>query len=321
MKYKIKVLAVSIVSAIALTYAQILGAAKISNKILWQVYLFFKLIFPLSNSGHIAPGETVTIARLSPEYWAIGMIDCLILGIILYSYLFSKLISKIFPSAQGKQASPINNYSLHSSSLGSPNQRRSGEPECLGNNSTTRIKTRTKVIVGGIGAVVFLIFTFMPWISKFWAHQSPVILDYGHFTFNSPKTMNPRDTVVIQLVFDWKTTIDDLKQRLEAAAEKKGKHIQVSDRMEARLSGSNFAIRAITSEVQDVSRSNRTEWQWDVKPSGDGRQNLHLTVSALLSTDNASSPKTLITFDQEVEVKTTLYQSVKSFFVKNLIKL
>lgn len=318
MKYKIKVLAISIVGAMALTYAQIWGAAKISNKILWQLYLFFELIFPHGTSGHIAPGETVTIARLSPEYWVIGMIDCLILGIILYSYLFFTLILKIFPSAQRKQVNPTSNFSLHSSLLGSPNRRGSGEPECIVINSATRIKTRTKVIAWGIGTIACLIFTFMPWISRFCApYRSPVILDYGHITFNSPKTMNPRDTAVIQLVFGLETTIDDLKQRLEAAAEKRGERIRVSDRIEARLSGSNFAIRAITPEVQDVSRSNLTEWQWEVKPSSDGRHDLHLTLSALLSGDGASPPKTIITFDQAVEVKTTWYQRVRSFFEKN----
>lgn len=174
------------------------------------------------------------------------------------------------------------------------------------------------MIAWGIGTIAFLIFTFMPWISKFFApHRSPVILDHGNITFNSPDTMNPRDTAVIQLVFGLKTTIDDLRQRLETAAEKRGERIRVSDRMEARLSGSNFTIRAITPEVQDVSRSNHTEWQWEVKPSDDGRHDLHLTLSAILSVDGASPPKTIITVDQEVEVKTTWYQRVRSFFEKN----
>jgi hypothetical protein len=236
---------------------------------------------------------------------------------MLYSYLFSKLILKIFPLVQNKQVKPISNFSLHSSSLGSPNWCESGEQECLIPSNTNRIKTRAKVIVGGIGTVAFVVFTFMPWISKLCVpHQSPIILDYGHFTFNSPKTMNPRGTAVIQLVFGWKTTIDDLKRRLEVAAEKRGERIRVSDRMEARLSGSNFAIRAITPEIQDVSRGNLTEWQWEVKPSSDGRNDLHLTLSALLSADGASPPKTLITFDQAIEVKTTWFQDVRSFFEK-----
>lgn len=316
MKYKFKVLTISIVGAMALTYAQIWGAAEISNKILWQVYLFFELVFPHGLSGHIGPGETVTIARLSPEYVLTGMIDCLILGIILYTYLFSKLISKMFPSAQRKHINPISNFSLHSSSLGS------GKPACIVANTTTRTKTRTKVIAWGIGTIAFPIITFMPWILKFCApHQYPVILNYGHitfnFAFNSPETMNPRDTAVIQLVLGLKTTIDDQKQKIEAAAEKSGERIHVPDRMEAHLSGSNFAIRAITPEVQDVSQSNLTEWQWEVKPSSDGRHDLHLTVSTLLSVDGVSPPKTIITFDQAIEVKTTWSQRVRSFFKKN----
>lgn len=92
------IFALSIISAMALIYAQTWGASKISIMILWQIYIFNLFVFPhgMSGQGHLAPGETVTIMRLDPESYLIGMIICLMLSLILYTYLFYKLISKIY---------------------------------------------------------------------------------------------------------------------------------------------------------------------------------------------------------------------------------
>jgi len=129
--------------------------------------------------------------------------------------------------------------------------------------------------------------------------------------------MNLRDAAVIQLVLGLETPIDDLKQMIEAPGEKEGARIQVSDRMEARLSGPDFAITAITPEIQAVSRSNITEWKWEVKPSSSGRRYLHLTLSVLLSVDGVSTPRAFHTFDKMIEVEVRWHQRVGSFFQTN----
>jgi hypothetical protein len=113
------------------------------------------------------------------------------------------------------------------------------------------------------------------------------------------------------------TPTEELKQMIEAAGEKEGAQIRVSDRMEARLSGPNLAITAITPEIQAVSRIDFTEWKWEVKPTGHGRHNLHLTVSALLDVDGASTPRVIRTFDKVLEVGVAWDQRVGSFVEEN----
>lgn len=201
------------------------------------------------------------------------------------------------------------------------------------------MKTRTKVIVGLISAIVlfFFLLMFLTWSLKLGAPPDmmptplPPLpedrfgaidrilekLEFGNIAFNAPKTMNLRDTAVIQLVLGLETPIDELKRMIEAAGEKEGARIRVSDRMEARLSGPNFAITAITPETQAVSRSEITEWKWEVKPSSDGRHYLHLTLSALLSVDGASTPRAIRTFDKTIEVEVAWHQRLGSFFQKN----
>lgn len=202
------------------------------------------------------------------------------------------------------------------------------------------MKTRTKVIGGVIGVVVS--FLLVLWLvsekpepsttssKRNFSQPGPPLedrlssidqilekLEFGHIAFNVPATINLRDTAIIQLMLDLKTPVDQLKQMIEAAGEKQGAQIRVSDRMEARLSGPNFAITAIAPEIQAISRSNITEWKWEVKPTSDGRHHLHLTLSALLSINGASTPRAIRTFDQMIEVEVMWYQRIESFFDKN----
>jgi hypothetical protein len=142
-------------------------------------------------------------------------------------------------------------------------------------------------------------------------------LEFGNIAFNVPQTMRLRDTAVIELLLSVATPTDELKRMIEAAGEKEGARIRVSERMEARLSGPNFAITAITPELQAVSRHDITQWKWEVKPSRDGHQYLHLTLSALLSVDAASTPRALRTFDKMIEVEVSWPQQVGSFFEQN----
>ena len=65
-------------------------------------------------------------------------------------------------------------------------------------------------------------------------------LEIGKIAFNAPKQMNLHDTSVIQLLLGVEKSIDELRQRLREEGEVEVANIQVSESMEARLSGQNF---------------------------------------------------------------------------------
>ena len=104
-------------------------------------------------------------------------------------------------------------------------------------------------------------------------------VEVGNIAFNAPKQMNIREEVDIHLMLDLTKTIDELKQLIKAKGEKEGARIRVYDRMEARLTGMDFAITAITPETTAVSRRESTEWRWKVRPMSAGPHSLHLTLS------------------------------------------
>jgi hypothetical protein len=199
------------------------------------------------------------------------------------------------------------------------------------------MRVRTKIIVGSLGAVaVIILIVIMVFFMTIAAPPSRSRhsvkppkdqlgaidgmlekLAVGNIAFNAPQTMNLHNTALIQLKLGLTTPTEELKRLIEAEGEKEGARIQVSDRMEARLTGPNFAISAITPETQAVSRSAITEWKWEVKPNSGGRQNLHLTLSAVLSIDGAPTPRVIRTFDRIIEIEVTWDQRVRSFVENN----
>lgn len=142
-------------------------------------------------------------------------------------------------------------------------------------------------------------------------------LEFGNIAFNAPRTVNIDDTVIIQLLLGFKTPIDELKKQIEAAGEKEGAHIRVSNVMEARLTGTNFAINAVTSEEQAVTRTDVTEWKWEVVPKKKGRHHLHLTLSVRINVDGFPTLRSIRTFDKNIEVKVTWDQQASSFIKAN----
>ena len=142
-------------------------------------------------------------------------------------------------------------------------------------------------------------------------------LQFGNIAFNVPKKINFHDTAIIQLVLGLEAPIDELKRVISAMGEKEGVRTRVSGRMEARLSGPNFSVTAITPEIQAVPRSDIVEWKWEVRPISDGRHYLHLTLSVLLSVDGVSTPLAIRTFDKVIVVEVGWHQRASSFFDKN----
>jgi hypothetical protein len=83
--------------------------------------------------------------------------------------------------------------------------------------------------------------------------------------------------------------------------------------MEAHLSGVGFKVEPITPERQAVTASERTEWRWQIEPTRTGRLSLHLTLSANLDVAGRSVPRTMRTFEHDIEVEVTWSERTKLF--------
>lgn len=142
-------------------------------------------------------------------------------------------------------------------------------------------------------------------------------LEFGSIAFNAPSNININDSHQIQLLLSFAATVEELKQSIIKEGEKIGATIRVSDRMEARLTGHMFQIAAITPEIQAVSKSQETEWRWEIHPKEEGQHSLHLTLTALLEIDGHNTPRAIRTFERNIEITVTKTQRFKRFFKDN----
>jgi len=139
----------------------------------------------------------------------------------------------------------------------------------------------------------------------------------ANIAFNVPQTINLYETALVQLKLSLQKSIDELREALTAEGKREGAIVKVSKKMEARLSGPNFQITAITSEEQAVGSIGEVEWKWEIKPTTSGTHNLHLTLTALFSVDGESARKTMRTFDKTIEIEVTPAQLALKFLENN----
>ena len=136
----------------------------------------------------------------------------------------------------------------------------------------------------------------------------------GNIAFNSPETMNLEETAMIQLILSMQKTVEELKEAVTAAGKKQGAIIKVSRLMEARLSGVNFQIAAISPEEQRISSELPTVWKWDVKPTSKGSHQLHLTLNLMFE----NGPKRFLrSFDKIIKVEVPPGQQIGGFVENN----
>ena len=133
-------------------------------------------------------------------------------------------------------------------------------------------------------------------------------LDLGDIAFKVPERLPLRQHATVVLLLSPTQNAAQLTATLRqetATGEKveSAERIQISGLMEAKLAGPAFEIRAITpEEPQMVSRTEPTEWKWDVTPKQPGQQSLHLTINAIVKFDGANHPRTIRSFDRTIQV-------------------
>jgi hypothetical protein len=142
-------------------------------------------------------------------------------------------------------------------------------------------------------------------------------LEWGNIVFNAPTSMRFKETEAIELLLSHSVSIQELRTQLEKANGIESASVQISNRIEARLSGTGFQVEALFPEVQTVGSKGVIQWKWYVTPTEHGLQRLHLTLSAILTVSDRDAPFVIRTFDRTIDVEISLAQRASSFFSKN----
>jgi hypothetical protein len=139
-------------------------------------------------------------------------------------------------------------------------------------------------------------------------------LDWGQMAFDVPEKLRLEQTALIHLLISPTQTAEELTNAIREQTSEPVKiesaRIQISGMMEAKLVGSAFEINPITPEdPQMVSRTEPTEWKWEIRPRQAGRQSLHLTLNAIIRFDEKERPRVVRTFDRVIQVDVAVAQS------------
>jgi hypothetical protein len=147
--------------------------------------------------------------------------------------------------------------------------------------------------------------------------QSVRQLDWGNFAFNAPTSMRYAQPQVVELLLSPSLSVADLQAQLQQQVGAESARAQISNRMEAQLTGNGFEIEAQMPDLQAVTSQQTTRWTWKVTPTGHGPQTLHLTLSAHIDVAGRDAPLVVRTFDRDIQVNITIPQRVSGFIQKN----
>jgi hypothetical protein len=142
-------------------------------------------------------------------------------------------------------------------------------------------------------------------------------LHWGSVAFGAPPTMQYRTPVIAELLLSPSLPVAELEAQLRASAPADSARIQISNRMEAQLTGEGFSVRTLTPDLQAVRSAEPTRWRWEVVPTEHGIRSLHVTLSATLNINGSDAPIVVRTYDRDVKITITVSQRLSSFIQAN----
>lgn len=149
------------------------------------------------------------------------------------------------------------------------------------------------------------------------ANKAIANLEWQEMAYSAPERMEIGSTSVVTVNLGGNKTFSELASLLEKTGQTGGQRVEVSDRMDAHLTGSGFEIIPVTpEESQLVSTMRVTTWQWQVKAADYGVQTLHLSLNARLVVDGKETATSVKTFEQEILVQVTSAAGRWAFIVR-----
>lgn len=149
------------------------------------------------------------------------------------------------------------------------------------------------------------------------ANQAIAKLEWQEMAYSAPERMEIGSTSMVTVKLGGNKTFAELTSLLEKTGQTGGQRVEVSDRMDAHLTGSGFEITPVTpEESQLVSTTRVTTWQWQVKATDYGTQALHLSLNARLIVDGKDTVTSVKTFEREILVQVTSAAGRWAFIVR-----
>lgn len=126
----------------------------------------------------------------------------------------------------------------------------------------------------------------------------------GNIAFNNPEQMRVGNTGEVQAVLSIDVPVNELMDSLTAAGKKESALLQVSDHMQATLTGGGaFDVTPAGPQSQWISTAGTTTWHWLVTPKLTGEQFLTLTMDAIITIDGQKDTRNVTTLTRQINIE------------------
>lgn len=142
-------------------------------------------------------------------------------------------------------------------------------------------------------------------------------LTLGSVAFNTPRQLHREETAEIVFLLSPEMSVDELKDQISAAGAVEGTRVNVSNYMQADLTGSSFSITRTSPARQLVLPGTTTRWSWEITPTRTGVLPLHLTLTAILTANGENRELQIRTFDKVLTIHVSWPDKVKDFVFGN----
>ena len=134
--------------------------------------------------------------------------------------------------------------------------------------------------------------------------------------FSAPETANVREHITIQLLLDPSKDLKELESKLSEPGKKTSTKVSISQIVIASLSAPDFIIEQVTPEEQAVAQSVPTEWLWTLIPKSTGKNEIKLSITAIVKIDNKEYKYHIKTYETTIVIEVKPQQVILDWLAK-----
>jgi hypothetical protein len=134
--------------------------------------------------------------------------------------------------------------------------------------------------------------------------------------FSAPDKANIKENITIQLFVDPSKEVEELANSLTNPGVRRGAKIKISKVIIASLSAPDFTIEKITPEEQAVAQTAPTEWLWTLIPKSTGKNEVKLTITAVVKVDGKEYKYHIKTYEKTIVIEVKPQQVIYDWLAK-----
>ena len=134
--------------------------------------------------------------------------------------------------------------------------------------------------------------------------------------FSAPEKANIKENITIQLFIDPSKEVKELENSLTQPGVRRGAEIKISKVIIASLSAPDFIIEKVTPEEQAVAQTAPTEWLWTLTPKSTGKNEVKLTITAIVKVDGKEYKYHIKTYEKTMVIVVEPQQVIYDWLAK-----